>query len=468
MSDKHIYVVGIGPGDADMMTVEARRVLSECDVVVGYRLYLDLIKPLLRDDVTLIESPMRQELGRASRAFEQARQGLKVAMVSSGDSTVYGMAPLIVEMGVRHYPDVEVTVVPGVSAFQAASALLGAAVGHDFCTISLSDLLTPWSTIERRIAGAAQGDFVTAIYNPRSIGRFWQLVRLREVFLQYRDPSTPVGVVRNACRDGQTVTLTTLADLDVDTVDMFTMLIVGNAETYVADGRMITPRGYDRKTAKPETRPGAAIMQQSFRTILSRMEVPDRDHAVLWPMLHAIHTTADFEMEHLLNVAPDTLPAIYNAMADGRIRTIVTDVTMAASGIRRAAAERLGVEIKCYLSDPRAVEMAAIQGITRSQAGIRLAVADDPGALFVFGNAPTALIELCSLISHGKANPGGIVAAPVGFVNVLESKHMVKAFPSIPKIIVEGNKGGSTLAATLVNSILSWPDAAELKPGRDV
>lgn len=159
---------------------------------------------------------------------------------------------------------------------------------------------------------------------------------------------------------------------------------------------------------------------------------------------------------------------LYQKIADGRLKTIVTDVTMAASGIRKGALQRLGVEVKCYLSDERVAAMAAEKGITRTQAGIRLAVEEHPDALFVFGNAPTALMELCDLVRKGKAVPSGIIAAPVGFVHVQESKHMVKPFIEIPKLIVEGRKGGSNLAATLVNAILCYNDAEQLRPGRDV
>jgi len=154
-------------------------------------------------------------------------------------------------------------------------------------------------------------------------------------------------------------------------------------------------------------------------------------------------------------------------VASGELRTIITDVTMALNGIRKGALARLGIEAKCYLPDPRVAPMAA-EGITRTQAGIRLAVEEHPDALFAFGNAPTALMELCHLIRKGKARPAGIIAAPVGFVHVRESKHMVKPFKDIPKIIVEGRKGGSNLAATLCNAVLTLDDAAQLKPGRDL
>lgn len=159
---------------------------------------------------------------------------------------------------------------------------------------------------------------------------------------------------------------------------------------------------------------------------------------------------------------------LYALFENGKIDTVITDVTMAASGIRKAALQRFGATVKCYLQDERVADMAKEKNITRTQAGIRLAVAEHPNALYVFGNAPTALMELCEFIKRGKTTPAGVIAAPVGFVHVCESKHMVKPFVKIPKIIVEGRKGGSNLAATLVNSILSFNDAGQLKPGRDV
>jgi len=159
---------------------------------------------------------------------------------------------------------------------------------------------------------------------------------------------------------------------------------------------------------------------------------------------------------------------LYDKIRNGQLKTIVTDVTMVTSGIRKGALSRLDLEAKCYLSDPRVAEMAQKENITRSQAGIRLAAAEHPDALFVFGNAPTALMELCALIRRDRVHPAGIIAAPVGFVHVCESKHMVKPFRDIPKIIVEGRKGGSNLAATLCNAILTFDDAEQLKPGRDL
>ena len=209
-------------------------------------------------------------------------------------------------------------------------------------------------------------------------------------------------------------------------------------------------------------------MMESFRTIegeLKRQDYP-LDHK--WALLHAIHTTADFEMENLLHTDPDAVSTLYHKVVSGELKTIITDVTMVTSGIRKGALQRLGIEAKCYLSDVRVADLSSANNITRTQAGIRLAVEEHPDALFAFGNAPTALMELCDLIRKGKAHPAGIIAAPVGFVHVKESKHMVKPFKDIPKIIVEGRKGGSNLAATLCNAILTFDDAEQLKPGRDL
>ena len=209
-------------------------------------------------------------------------------------------------------------------------------------------------------------------------------------------------------------------------------------------------------------------MIRSFRTIEKELKNQKIPLDKKWALLHAIHTTADFDMENILYADPNAVSTLYNKISGGEVPTIITDVTMAASGIRKGALQRLGVEVKCYLQDERVAEMASSKGITRTQAGIRRAVEEHPTALFVFGNAPTALMELCDLIRKGKATPAGIIAAPVGFVHVQESKHMVKPFIGIPKLIVEGRKGGSNLAATLVNAILCFNDAEQLKPGRDV
>ena len=497
-----IIIAGIGPGSKEDITPAVLEAVREADVIVGYKYYFQFIESYVKDGCECIDTGMKKERERAEQAFHLAEQGKTVVVISSGDAGIYGMAPLIYEMkrqrtttAVSGSPmdgssadsgsaaDIEVTTLPGISAFQKAASLLGAPIGHDMCIISLSDLMTPWEVIERRIRAAATADFVTAIYNPKSHGRYWQLYRLKELFLQERSADTPVGYVRQAGREDQSVTVTTLGAFDPEEVDMFTVILIGNSQSYIEGDKLITPRGYysSKKqatssemaayTASDDSgagKPGQQIMMESFRTIKGELRRQDYPLDHLWALLHAIHTTADFDMEDILFTDPDAVSIIYNKVKYGTLKTIVTDVTMVTSGIRKGALSRLGIEAKCYLSDPRVAEMAAQEGITRTQAGIRLAVEEHPDALYAFGNAPTALMELCDLIRRGKAHPAGIIAAPVGFVHVRESKHMVKPFKDIPKIIVEGRKGGSNLAATLCNAILTFDDAEQLKPGRDL
>ena len=467
---KKIIVAGIGPGSREDITPAVVDAIREADVVVGYKYYFQFVEQYLKPGCECIDTGMKKERERTEQAFLLAEQEKCVVVISSGDAGIYGMAPLIYEMKRERQSGVVIETLPGISAFQKAASLLGAPVGHDLCIISLSDLMTPWEVIERRIKAAATGDFVTAIYNPKSHGRYWQLYRLIELFLQERSAETPVGYVRQAGREEQEIKVTTLAAFDPEDVDMFTVILIGNSQSYISEGKIITPRGYYTHTESQSSteKPGQQIMRESFRTIsseLSRQDYP-LDHK--WALLHAIHTTADFEMEHILYTDEGSVETLYNKVKDGTLKTIITDVTMVTSGIRKGALQRLGIEAKCYLSDPRVAEMASSLAITRTQAGIRLAVEEHPHALFAFGNAPTALMELCDLIRKGKAHPAGIIAAPVGFVHVRESKHMVKPFKDIPKIIVEGRKGGSNLAATLCNAILTFDDAEQLKPGRDL
>lgn len=487
MEKGKIYVAGIGPGKEEEITPAVREALTKVDVVVGYKYYFAFIRSVLKAEAECIDTGMRKERERAAMAFDYAEKGKTVCVISSGDAGIYGMAPLVWEMKRERKSETEIEVLPGISAFQKAAALLGAPIGHDFCVISLSDLLTPWAKIEKRIEAAAAADFVTAVYNPKSEGRYWQLYRLKELFLIERSGCTPVGYVRQAGREDQQVFVTTLEEFNPENVDMFTVVLIGNSQSYNWQGKFITPRGYypqqqPEGKAAPELgtadrsgtavtgldKPGQTIMLRSFRTIASELKHPDIPLDRKWALLHAIHTTADFDMEDIFYADEGAVEKIYRALRSGQVRTIVTDVTMAASGIRKGALERLGLEVKCYLNDPRTEELASRQKITRTQAGIRLAVEEYPGALYVFGNAPTALIELCMLMRKGKAVPLGIIGAPVGFVNVCESKHMLKSFTKIPKIVIEGRKGGSNLAATFVNAILCFDDASCLLPGRDL
>ncbi|NPV29448.1 MAG: precorrin-3B C(17)-methyltransferase [Firmicutes bacterium] len=239
-------MVGIGPGDAADLSRRAREVLREAEVVVGYRPYLRLLEGVLLPEQEQVGSGMREEVDRARRAVALALAGRKVAVVSSGDAGIYGMAGLVLEvlLSTGRQDQVDFQVVPGITAASAAAALLGAPLMHDFAVISLSDLLTPWEAILRRIEAAARGDFVVVFYNPRSRKRAHQLLVAREVLLRHRKPETPVGVVTGAGRPGQQVVLTDLARLPSVEVNMQSLVLVGNSQSYVKDGYLITPRGY--------------------------------------------------------------------------------------------------------------------------------------------------------------------------------------------------------------------------------
>ncbi|QPN61202.1 precorrin-3B C(17)-methyltransferase [Synechococcus sp. CBW1002] len=239
-------LVGSGPGSLDLLTPDARRALAEATIWVGYGLYLDLLEPLRRPDQQRIDGKLTEERQRCATALELAGAGLPIALISSGDSGIYGMAGLALELWGQLPSDQRpaFAVHPGISALQLAAARCGAPLMHDFCTISLSDRLTPWAVIERRLEAAAAGDFVVALYNPRSRGRDWQLDRARELLLQGRPKTTPVALARQLGRAEEAVTLHTLGDLPVEQVDMLTLVLVGNSSTVVCDGRMVTPRGY--------------------------------------------------------------------------------------------------------------------------------------------------------------------------------------------------------------------------------
>lgn len=467
MKKAKIIIAGIGPGGPEDITPSVLNAIQNADVVIGYKYYFQFITDILSPNTLCVDTGMKKEKARAEEAFNYAKQGNTVCVISSGDAGIYGMAPLIYEMKKEQDSDIEIESLPGISAFQKAASLLGAPTGHDFCVISLSDLMTPWEKIEKRIVAASSADFVTAIYNPKSEKRYWQLYRLKELFLKDRAFNTPIGFVRQAGRDEQDVCVTTLGEFNPEDIDMFTVIIIGNSQSYTFNGKMITPRGYYREMKQGKTNVGQDIMIQSFQTIEKELTNRDIPLDKKWALLHAIHTTADFDMENILTVDKEAVSKLYNLLITGK-HTIITDVTMVASGIRKGALERMGIDVKCYLHDERAINLAFEKGITRAQAGIRIAVQEHPDALFAFGNAPTALMELCDLIGKKRAKPIGIIAAPVGFVHVQESKHMIKPFLQIPKLIIEGRKGGSNLAATLVNAILCFNDAEQLRPGRDV
>jgi len=237
-----LYVVGTGPGTIDEMTQRARKVIENCEVVAGYSLYIDLIRPMLNGK-KIISTGMTGEAERCNTAINEALDGKAVCVISGGDAGVYGMAGLVLELAAQH-PELDVEIVAGVTAACSAAAALGAPLTHDFAAISLSDRLTDWETITKRLVSAAHADFVIALYNPASKARREHLNKACKIILLHRSPQTPCGIARNVGRDGELSKIMNLSELAFFDADMFTTAIVGNSATKVLNGRLVTPRGY--------------------------------------------------------------------------------------------------------------------------------------------------------------------------------------------------------------------------------
>lgn len=237
-----VYVVGIGPGAYEKMTIQAANVLKECDTIVGYTVYVDLVREHFAEK-EFLTTPMRREVERCELAFSEAAKGKTVAMICSGDAGVYGMSGLMLEIGSR-YPDIPVEVVAGVTAAIGGAAVLGAPLIHDFCLISLSDLLTPWEKIEKRLLCAAEADFVICLYNPSSKKRHDYLKKACDLVLKYQPEDLVCGIVENIGREGEKACLYSLKELRDTKVDMFTTVFIGNSQTKIVNSHMVTPRGY--------------------------------------------------------------------------------------------------------------------------------------------------------------------------------------------------------------------------------
>lgn len=442
-----LSIVGIGPGGQDYILPLAQKILADADIIIGYNYYFQFIEHALKSDCECIGKELTEEEARAALAVNKCEKGKHVVVISSGDAGIYAMASLVYQYAsTQPDKDIELQTIPGISAFIASAAKLGAPLGHDFCCISLSDLMTPWVTIEKRIHAAATGDFVTSLYNPRSKKRFWQLDRLKEIFLLHRSPETPVAIIRQVTRPEEHITISTLQDFDPTPVDMFSLVMIGNSQTYRFKDFLVTPRGY--LTRKPHT--GQEIQDESFRQIACGLKRTDISTEDRWAVIRCIHTTADFEYEDLYQSNKGAIAKWNQYLKNGG--TIVTDVTMVQAGITKEFIKKYNTQVVCYLNDEAVPSLAEKENITRSQAGIRIAIEKHPTALFVVGNAPTALFELCDQLIENKFNPQGIIGAPVGFVNVVESKLKLQAMTDTPYIIIKGRKGGSNVAASIVNA----------------
>lgn len=451
-----ITVAGLGPGDIDYMLPIVKNALQKADVVIGYDYYFQFGASLFREDTELISMPLGKEEARAHKAIEKAKEDKYVVVIGSGDASIYAMAAIVYEVvSKENHEAIELETLPGVSAFLAAGSKLGAPLGHDFCCISLSDLMTPWNKIEQRIKAAAMGDFVTSLYNPRSKKRHWQLGRLQKIFLEERAPNTPVAIIRQITRPEEELKITTLGEFNPEDVDMFCLVMIGNSQTYRFKDYLVTPRGYLNR--KPHT--GKEIQQESFRIVTEHLSDLPFSIANKWAITRVIHTTGILEDFKHYSATPEAIKNWHNHLKNGG--EIVTDVTMVKAGITKAFTAAYGNQIHCLLNDEDTQALAKSANITRSQAGIRKAIKKYPNALYVVGNAPTALFEIVAQLRENiDFRPVGVVGVPVGFVNVLEAKEQLSQTKNTDWVIVEGNRGGSNIAAAIVNAAFTLEEAS--------
>lgn len=451
-----ITVAGLGPGDINYMLPVVKNALEKADVVIGYDYYFQFGASLFREDAELISMPLGKEEARAHKAIEKANEDKYVVVIGSGDASIYAMAAIVYEVVSKENHDaIELETLPGVSAFLAAGSKLGAPLGHDFCCISLSDLMTPWNKIEQRIKAAALGDFVTSLYNPKSKKRHWQLGRLQKIFLEERSASTPVAIIRHITRPEEELKITTLGDFNPENVDMFCLVMIGNSQTYRFKDYLVTPRGYLNR--KPHT--GKEIQQESFRIVTQHITDVPFSISDKWAITRVIHTTGILEDFNHYLATPEAIENWHNHLKKGG--EIVTDVTMVKAGITKAFTGAYGNQIHCLLNDSATQLLAKSTNITRSQAGIRRAVEMHPNALYVVGNAPTALFEIVDQLRENSTfKPVGVVGVPVGFVNVLEAKEQLSQIETTDWVIVEGNRGGSNVAAAIVNAAFTLEEAS--------
>lgn len=460
-----VYLVGIGPGSAGSLTPDAARAIESAATVVGYTGYLEMIASRLGGKQVLGRE-LGEETARGELAIEIAERGGVVAVVSSGDAGIYGMAGVVQEVAAKRRSEVEIVVIPGVTAACSAAARLGAPLAHDWASISLSDLLTPWDVITNRVQAAARADFVIALYNPTSKTRAHRFAAVVDLLLQWKSPETPVGLVENADRPGERIEIVRLGDLKSANVSMFTIVIVGSSRTFVDRSRMITPRIYAAKSSderaddgggnrRDERRSevGDAILSRSFELIDAELGDRPRDPRERAILRRTIHASADFDYVHNIRFGSGAIEAAVRGLRGGG--TIVADVEMLRAGIRSDYASDLGVKIACGLNHHACLELARAEGLTRTAAGIRLALEEArAGAIVAIGNAPTAIQELIRMVEAGFPPPACAIGVPVGFVGVEEAKQQLMNQRLFPYLTSAGRKGGTAVVAAIVNALL--------------
>ncbi|MCS7130359.1 MAG: precorrin-3B C(17)-methyltransferase [Archaeoglobaceae archaeon] len=423
-----LYVVGIGPGSKDLLTLKAYEVIRNADVVIGHKRYIELIRDLVQGEI--IESAMRKELERVKKAVELAKEK-KVCLVSGGDPCIYGIASLLEEYIASNEIQVDYELIPGITALNAANSLLGCAVSGDHGVLSLSDQLVDWGKIEHRLRVMLRSDVPIAIYNPSSRKRVENLKKALEIIFSERG-DVKIAIVKNAYREGEEVRIKKLSEINIEEVDMSSILIISSSETLVTEKKMLTPRGYSMKyEVGAKTKRAKEIAEQSAEIL--REAIPGdtlRDEIVR----RAVMATGDMSYRDLLVFKGDPEQAV-EALRRGA--KIIVDVEMVRIGLRANAIS--------------AISFAKGSEKTRTAEGILNLAEEIEGAVVGIGNAPSSAMALCEVAENYK--PAFIVATPVGFVGASESKEMVRKL-DIPSITNVGTKGGSGVCTAILNCLI--------------
>jgi len=450
-----VYIVGIGPGSSELLTLRAVKALKKSEYILGHRTYLDQIRSFISDK-KIIESGMGKEVERVKLAVNLAKENT-VALVSGGDPSIYGIYSLFFEYITYNNILVDYEVIPGVSALSACSPLLGSPVCGDHSVVSLSDLLTPWEEIERKLRHALRGGFVVVLYNPSSKRRKSNLMRALEIIRDEIGDVT-LGIVKNGWREGEFCTLVKVSELinDLDLVDMSTTIFIPSPETIIRDGRMLTPRGYSRKymicevdwvcgnkrdksmglTEKVTEHMGAKTRRAREITLKSyeiARRFVDGDDLKSEILRRCIIATGDPSIKDLIYFKGDPEVGV-SAIRNSKI---IVDVSMLKAGLRKRAIAM--------------IDFADGEEETRVVSGLMNLKEEIEGSVVGIGNAPSAAMALCKIAERYK--PAFIVATPVGFVSASESKEMVRCL-DIPSITTVGSRGGSTICTAIINCLI--------------
>ena len=452
-----VFVVGLGPGVKGLLTPMARRALEFASHWVGYKGYLTQAERLVETQGRFLHPfPMGGEVERCSKALQLAREGRRVALISSGDPGIYGMAGPLLQMA----RDVDVEIIPGVPALSAVAARLGAPLMGDFALISLSDLLVPCEGILYRLEKAASADLVVVLYNPGSSRRRDHLSKAMRILAHWRSADTPVGIVSKAFSPNEKVEFTTIGGLlDGEFTDMSATVVVGNSLTCLYGGRMVARRGYGiggEDSPNPtswlpcwelgeEGLSGALIEERSLGFIRNGLEAYGFNGPQLDVVTRAIHAVADFSIAPLFRFSPDAVEKGLELLKSGV--PIWLDTRMAEAAISKSLAGSLG----CSIGVPRS-DAAPSEGLTRSAYAFREIGERLHGSLVVVGNAPTVLEELCRLSAEG-VRPGLVIGVPVGFVGTVRVKKRLME-SGLSHITLLGNRGGTPIAVAIVNALL--------------